>query len=109
MNELFSPAGLIVQAYQKCACVEQAYCRPIWRFYEQRNSTSLSDKVKTDINFTPTLHYPKLLPYLDWAFSNLKRLGGGAKCPSPPSNLGISSQMMMKLRKVILWVEIVTN
>ena len=42
-------------------------------------------------------------PYLDWAFCQPKKTGGG------PPNLGISSQMTMKLGKGILWVEIFTN
>ena len=37
-------------------------------------------------------------PYLDWAFANLKRLGG----KMPPPNLAISSQMTVKLGKDIL-------
>ena len=46
-------------------------------------------------------------PYLDWAFSNLKRLGGGSD-PLPP-NFAISSQMTMKLAKDILLVQIFTT
>ena len=40
-------------------------------------------------------------------FANVKRMGGGAFWPPP--NLTISSQMMMKLGKNIIWVEIFTN
>ena len=46
--------------------------------------------------------------YLDWAFCQPKKTGGGAKCPLP-SNLVSSSQMTIKLGKDILWVEIFTN
>ena len=43
-------------------------------------------------------------------FANLKRLGGGHFAPPPPPrNLAISSQIIMKLSKDILWVEIFTN
>ena len=42
-------------------------------------------------------------------FANLKRLGGGGGGQYPPPKLAISSQMMMKLGKDVLWVEIFTN
>ena len=47
--------------------------------------------------------------YLDWAFANLKRLGRGGEQNGPPSNLAISSQMMMKFGKDILCLKIFTN
>ena len=40
-------------------------------------------------------------------FANLKRLGEGGEWS--PFNFAISSQMMLKLNKDIIWIEIFTN
>ena len=47
-------------------------------------------------------------PYMDWAFCKTKKTGE-SKMPSSPPNLAILSQMMMKVGKDILWVEIIAN
>ena len=48
---------------------------------------------------------------VDWAFSQPKNIGGGGggMAPYPLPNLAISNQMMMKLGKNILWVEVFTQ
>ena len=44
-------------------------------------------------------------PYLEWVSSQLKKSWGWDKMV-PPASLYISSQMMMKLDRDILWVEL---
>ena len=50
-----------------------------------------------------------LAPNLDWAFCQPKKACWGGGQNGPPLDVAISSQMMMKLSKDILWVEIFRN
>ena len=72
------------------------------------NNLTLLDHCKTAIWFGNVRSISVSNPIWTGPFANPKRLGAKFSLPLPP-NLAISNQMMMKLGKSILWIEIFRN